>query len=153
MMNHASRTYALVEANLPFQVATIQKDNGFFDLLSKGFDDFDGQLDHAVSAHPKVDRRTGELLAFGYNVTKPSINYSLFDKSRKLKFKTEIPITSVRMVHDFLATENLIIVPDLPLEAVPKEAVMQKRFLFKYEPDRMCRYGVFDRNEPQADKG
>ena len=39
-----------------------------FDIKSIGFFDFGGQLKHNCSAHPKVDRKTGELLIFGYSM-------------------------------------------------------------------------------------
>jgi len=69
-----------------------------------------------VSAHPAVDRKTGHLMAFGYDRNDPLIHYSLFDKDRKLLSYIKIPITSVRFLHDFSATENYIIIPDLPME-------------------------------------
>lgn len=70
MITHAKRTYALLESNFPFQVQVIpQKDD--LDLKSIGFDDFDGQLEHPCSAHPKVDRHTNELFVFSYDVPTP----------------------------------------------------------------------------------
>ena len=92
-------------------------------------------------------------MAFAYTVGKPTVDYSLFDKNRKLKFNTQLPLTNSTMIHEFLATENFIIIPGLPLEANPRDAIKEKRFMFKYQPDSVCRYGIFSRNEPHPDKG
>ena len=55
------------------------------DILSKGHYDFKGQLRHHISAHSKVDRKTGELFAFAYNYQmKPLVYLSVFDKDRQL---------------------------------------------------------------------
>ena len=152
LTNHANRTFALVENNLPFKLKT-KGNEELLDILSEGFDDFEGQLGHEVSAHSKVDRETGELMAFGYNPLKASIDYSLLDKHRKLVVKAELPVTCSRMIHDFPATENFIIIPDLAMHFEPKEAMLEKRFVYQYHPEAPCRYGVFSRRNPEADKG
>ena len=78
-VQHGKKTYALLESDFPFkiQVDGNQKD---FDIHSIGHDDFDGQLTHNVSAHPKVDRKTGDLLTFGYDIENSLIHYSLINK-------------------------------------------------------------------------
>ena len=48
---HAKKTYALVEADLPFEVR-VDKNSKDFDIQSIGYDNFNGQLKHHVSAHP-----------------------------------------------------------------------------------------------------
>lgn len=78
---HAKKTYALVEADLPFEVR-VDKNSKDFDIQSIGYDNFNGQLTHHVSAHPKVDRKTGHFMAFGYDREIPVVHYSLFDKDR-----------------------------------------------------------------------
>ena len=65
--HHQKKTYALLEADYPFHIK-LDKSKEKFDIKSIGFDNFDGQLTHNVSAHPKVDRNTGEMMAFGYDV-------------------------------------------------------------------------------------
>jgi carotenoid cleavage dioxygenase-like enzyme len=87
-------------------------------------------LKHNVSAHPKVDKKTGELLCFGYDMQAGAIHYSLFNKDRKLLHYTNIPIESPRMVHDFMMTENYIIIPDSPLEFKPEAMIKESKFIF-----------------------
>jgi 9-cis-epoxycarotenoid dioxygenase len=113
--NHSKKTYALEESCYPFNVK-VDRSEELFDIKSIGYDNFDGQLSHNVSAHPKVDRKTGELLCFGYDMMAGSVNYSLFNKERKLIHHLNVPIASPRMVHDFMMTENYAIIPDSPLE-------------------------------------
>jgi len=68
-------------------------------------------------------------MAFGYDVMSPNLHYSLFNKSKKLVSSMKIPITSVRMIHDFPITENYIIFPDLPME-FRIDLVFKGKFLF-----------------------
>jgi len=65
--HHQKQTYSLVESNLPFKVE-IDQSKDSFDIKSIGNDNFNGQLEHNVSAHPKVNAVTGEFLAFGYDM-------------------------------------------------------------------------------------
>lgn len=88
---HGKKTYALVEADYPFNIK-IDESKKNFDILSVGHDDFDGQLKHNVSAHPKVDRKTGHMMAFGYNLETGVIHYSLFNKDRKIISALDIPL-------------------------------------------------------------
>ena len=117
-VQHGKKTYALLESDFPFKIQ-VDGSKKNFDIKSIGHDDFDGQLTHNVSAHPKVDRKTGDLLTFGYNVEKALLHYTLIDKNSKITSSLDIPISSIRMIHDFAVTENHVIFPDLPLEFRP----------------------------------
>ena len=66
-VNHCNTTYALNEQDLPFKI-DITKDSNNFAVNSSGYNDFEGQLNHNVSAHPKVDKKKQELITFGYDV-------------------------------------------------------------------------------------
>merc|ERR1719235_2764481 len=57
------RMLALVESDLPFRINV-----GAKGVQSLGHDDFEGQIDFPVIAHPHVDRKTGDLILFGYDV-------------------------------------------------------------------------------------
>lgn len=80
-------------------------------------------MTHAVSAHPKVNYKTGEFCAFGYDLERPVLHYTLFNSKRKMINKMDIKITSMRMIHDFPITENHVIFPDLPLEFRPDRVI------------------------------
>ena len=54
--------YALVENNYPFELK-VEK-NGT--LSSVGSKNYGGDLKFPCSAHPKVDRKTGDFVQFGY---------------------------------------------------------------------------------------
>jgi carotenoid cleavage dioxygenase len=90
---------------------------------SVGYADFKGKLDHNVSAHPKVDKKTGELITFGYDLFAESgtnLKYSLFDKNNELKNTLSIPISGPVMIHDIAITEQYVVFNDLPLEFHPE---------------------------------
>jgi len=59
-----------------------------------------------------------------------TVDYSLFNKDKKLILHTNIKIESPRMVHDFMITENYIIIPDSPLEFKPEGMVKESKFAF-----------------------
>ena len=122
----------MLEADYPFNIK-VDKSMKKFDIKSIGYDNFDGQLKHNVSAHPKVDRQTGELMAFGYGVEgKGVIHHSVFNKDRKCTSSVTIPISNPRMIHDFMITENYSIMPDLPMELRP-DLCFKNKFIFHYD--------------------
>ena len=45
------------------------------DLSTKGVFNYDGKLTGSMTAHPRIDPVTGELLFFGYNVVEPYLTY------------------------------------------------------------------------------
>ena len=72
-----------MEADYPFHFI-INKSEQNFGVKSIGFDNFNGQLTHNCSAHPKVDRKTGQFMIFGYDLEQPIVHYSLLDEHKKL---------------------------------------------------------------------
>lgn len=131
LVQHAQRTYALLEVDFPFQVKVVQEDHEL-DIASLGYDDINGQLKHACSAHPKVDARTQEFFVFAYSIKEPVSYYTVFDGKRKLQRNFSVPMLNARMVHDFLITEKYAIIPDLPIEFDPKKAIKENTFAFTY---------------------
>ena len=129
-----------------------ERDDKAVDIKSLEHYNFNGQLKHHVSAHPKVDKRTGEFLAFAYDTSKPVVHYSLFNEDSKLVNTMQIPITNKRMIHDFANTENYIIVPDLPVELSVGRTIKHKKWLFSYNKKGACRYGILKKLNQSPDQ-
>jgi carotenoid cleavage dioxygenase len=68
-----------------------------------------------ISAHPKVDDRTGELMFFNYSKHAPYMHYGVVDRSGKLTHYVPVPLPGPRLPHDMIFSEHWSIVNDLPL--------------------------------------
>ncbi|MCR2835061.1 carotenoid oxygenase family protein [Parerythrobacter lacustris] len=73
-----------------------------------------GPLD-GVSAHPKVDEGTGELMFFNYSVHAPYMHYGVVDQAGKRIHYVPIPLPGPRLPHDMAVTKNWSILNDMPL--------------------------------------
>jgi len=54
------------------------------------------------------------------------------------------------MIHDFVMTENYIIIPDLPMEFNPIAAIKENKHVYHWNPDGGARYGVLHRSKDDA---
>ena len=97
---HNSTLYALHEPSRPTII-------GLPELETLGTTDFDGKLNHPFTAHPKVDRRSGEMMTYGYSfMSEPYVSYSVVDAEGKLVHTTPVTISKPVFMHDFAASEN-----------------------------------------------
>ena len=108
---HAGRLFAIKEDGLPYEIDPVT-------LETKGRHDFDGRLKTlTVSAHPKIDPRTGELLFYGYEASGDGSRDMAFcvpDKDGKLVSEEWFQAPYAGMVHDFAITEDYAIFPIFP---------------------------------------
>ena len=68
-----------------------------------------------VSAHAKVDERTGELMFFNYSKHAPYMHYGVVDRADKVTNYIPVPLPGPRLPHDMAFSENYSILNDLPL--------------------------------------
>lgn len=68
-----------------------------------------------VSAHPKVDKHTEELMFFNYSTTAPFLNYGVVDADHQLVHYVPIELPGPRLPHDMAFTERYAILNDCPL--------------------------------------
>lgn len=73
-----------------------------------------GPLD-GISAHPKVDEGTGELMFFNYSKHAPYMHYGVVDRAGKLVHYVPVPLPGPRLPHDMAVTPNWSILNDMPL--------------------------------------
>lgn len=82
-----------------------------------GKEDWRGSFptDLGVSAHPKSDDHTGELLFFNYGKQAPYLHYGVVDENNALVHYVDVELPGPRLPHDMAFTENYVILNDFPL--------------------------------------
>ncbi len=107
-------------------------------------------FDWGVSAHPKVDTRTGELLFFNYSKNDPYMRYGVVDQHRDLVHYVDIPLPGPRLPHDMAFTENYAILNDFPLFWDP-DLLKRGAHVARFHHDMPSRFGVLPRRGQTTD--
>ena len=105
---HNNTLYALHEPSQPTIISLP-------DLDTQGPTDFDGKLTHPFTAHPKIDKKSGEMIAYGYSFQAPFVSYSVIDQHGDLVHTTPITIPRSIFMHDFAVTEKYTLFLDFPI--------------------------------------
>ncbi len=103
-----------------------------------------GFPDRGVSAHPKVDDRTGELLFFNYGTQEPFLTYGVIDANDRLVHQVGIELPGPRLPHDMAYTENYAILNDCPLFWEP-DGLANGKHIARFHPELPTRLGVLPR--------
>lgn len=136
VVRHAGHVFALMEGFGPVQIGD--------GLSTIGPYDFDGQLRGAMTAHPKEDPATGELVFFGYSPTAPYLRVHSADRTGRLTWTTEVELPGPVMMHDFVITETSVVLFDLPA-VFDLHALVRGEPGITWQPDRGARIGVLRR--------
>ncbi len=142
LVAHGGRVLALYEVSLPTEITV--------DLDTVGSFDYAGLLHSPMTAHPKVDPTTGELLFFGLDIFGPPfLRFHVADTTGAIVQTHEIDLGAPVMMHDFAVTESRLVFMDLPV--VYDFALVGKRPLpVAWDPDHPARVGVAPRDNPSA---
>ena len=103
-----------------------------------------------VSAHPKLDERTGELLVFGYGTDAPYLHYGVVSADGHLVHSIDVPMPGPRLPHDMAFTEHYAILNDLPQFWAP-DLLDQGVHLPRYYPDLPSRFAIVPRRGTASD--
>jgi carotenoid cleavage dioxygenase-like enzyme len=68
-----------------------------------------------ISAHPKVDDRTGELMFFNYSKHAPYMHYGVVDRAGQVTNYIPVPLPGPRLPHDMAFSENWSILNCFPM--------------------------------------
>ena len=136
---HAGHLLALEEGHHPFEM-------GPRTLESKGYvRPYGGR----VTAHPKIDPVSGEMIWFGYGVGEmplsAGMSYGITAADGTVTRRQDFQAPYSSMVHDFMVTENHALFPVLPLTG-SLERAMGGRPPFAWEPEKGSFVGVMRRD-------
>jgi carotenoid cleavage dioxygenase len=120
-------------------------------LETLGVDRFDGGSTAAgdaprrISAHAKVDERSGELMWFDYGPRPPFMRYGVVGRDRRLVHATAVELPGPRLPHDMAITDSHSVLMDLPVFF--NEAAMKRRqWIVDFHRDTPSRFGVLPRH-------
>ena len=120
IIRHGGRYLALYEAGAPYEMDR--------ELNTLGIYDYAGTLPGAMSAHPKIDPQTQELLAVAYDIRTATLTYLAADSQGRLQKVIPFGAPWPAMVHDIAFTENYVIAFVCPFVIAPPKPA--------WEPER-----------------
>ena len=137
IIGYANRLLALFEAASPHELKPLT-------LETVGLFDFGGKLQGPVTAHPKFDPVTGDLLFFGYQPFPPYVTWYRASSDGKLLESRPIDTGLPVMMHDFIATDDYAIFFVCPSVFHIENAAAGKPML-SWEPQHGTKIGVMNR--------
>ena len=138
---HAGKLLALEEAHAPFELDPMT-------LESVGPHTFGDKLVGPMTAHPKIDPETGEMLFFGYNadgMISEHMSFHVVNKDGSLVRSETFKAPYAAMVHDFMVTREHVIFPIMPLTG-SMERAMTGAPVYAWEPEKGVHIGIMPRN-------
>ena len=146
MLFHAGKLFALKEAALPMRLDPET-------LETIGYERFDGKLGgHTFTAHPKLDPRTGELVAFSYNSpgeASKNIDLHWISAAGEITRQETLEAPYPSMVHDFLMSENYLAFTICPM-LCDWERVKRGESYFVWDPNLPVMVAVIPRKQGVA---
>ncbi len=143
VVSHAGKLLALVEYAPPTELRPRT-------LETIGVYDFAGRLSGGMTAHPKIDAESGEMLCFSYSPFPPYLQYYVVDRDGAIIHAEPIDVAWPSMVHDFAVTERHTIFVLSPL-VLRLGNTAETGTIFSWEPERGTRIGVLPRRGRSSD--
>ena len=137
VVRHAGRYLALMEAAKPTELTR--------DLATVGEFDFLGMLAGPMTAHPKWDPATGELLFFGYSPVPPFLRFHVADANGVLVRSVDVELPRPVMMHDFVVTADHVVFFDLPA-VFELESMLAGGVPIRWDAGLPARVGVMPRD-------
>ncbi|MGO9607399.1 MAG: carotenoid oxygenase family protein [Candidatus Binataceae bacterium] len=137
IIGYANRLLALFEAGLPHELQP-------FTLETVGTYNFGGKLNGPMTAHPKFDPITGDLLFFGYQPFPPYVTWYRADRAGNLVESRPIDTGLAVMMHDFITTDDYAIFFVCPSVFRMENLALGKPML-NWEPDHGTKIGAMSR--------
>ena len=131
---------ATVEAGpLPYELTS--------DLDTVGPCEFFGTLPDGFAAHTRLDRRTGDLHAVAYSYLRDYVEHIVIDRTGRVSYVTRVPVAGRPMMHDFVLTEENVVLFDLPVTFSIDAAKAGREMPYVWNPAHEARVGLLRRGD------
>jgi carotenoid cleavage dioxygenase-like enzyme len=137
VLQHAGEVLALAEGGAPLAITA--------ELDTLGVSRRHPGLADGMTAHPKVDPQTGELMTFRADWKKPWLRYGVTDAAGRQSVDIEIELASPSMMHDMAITASRSILLDLNVAYDFSMLSRGFRMPLRWHDERTTRIGVIDR--------
>ncbi|KAI8716932.1 hypothetical protein NCS52_00987800 [Fusarium sp. LHS14.1] len=120
-------------------------------LRTVGHDAFEGvDPRKPFTAHPHVDPKTGDLVAFGYQLNglgSPQISVYVINKHGKRTFKRDFEFQGGGIIHDCAVTKNYVVLMRMPFMVDYKDHEKPGKHQWYYDEQCPAWFGVIPRDE------
>jgi carotenoid cleavage dioxygenase len=144
IVSHAGRLLALEEGHGPIEIDPVT-------LATLGHYSFGGALPHNMTAHPKTDPDTGEMLFFANFPTRAfdgALGFYVADASGAIVRSASIEGPFPALVHDFAITREHVVFVVCPV-TLSLDRLRRGAPPIAWEPALGTRVGVFPRRAPE----
>ena len=138
VLHHAGEILALSEGGAPLAMTA--------ELQTLGATRRHLGLAGGMTAHPKVDPQTGELMTFRADWKKPWLRYGVTDSKGAQCVDVEIELRSASMMHDMAITATRSILLDLNVAYDFSMLSRGYRMPLRWHDDRKARLGIIPRH-------
>ncbi|MEM7018391.1 MAG: carotenoid oxygenase family protein [Pseudomonadota bacterium] len=138
VIRHAGEVLALAEGGIPLVI-----DNT---LETLGKSKRHPGLANGMTAHPKIDPVTGELITFHAHWAEPYLRYGVTGSDGQQLLDTEIDIPAPSMMHDMAITASHSILMDLNVAYDFSLFSQGYRIPIRWHEERQSRFGVIPRH-------
>ena len=138
VLHHASEILALSDGGAPLAITA--------ELETLGATRRHSGLADGMTAHPKVDPQTGELITFRADWKKPFLRYGVTDAKGTPSVDVEIELSFPSIMHDIAITATRSILLDLNVAYDFSMLSRGYRMPLRWHDDRKARLGVIPRH-------
>lgn len=143
---HGNRLMALMEGTIAVELEPKT-------LATIGNFNYDGKINGPITAHPKFDHASGEMVFFGNQAKGPFSEFlrmNVADRDGNLIKDEMIEAPFPSFAHDFFVTEKYVVFPVYPL-VFSLERAIAGGIPMAWEPERGAHFGVMPRTGGAAD--
>jgi len=138
LIKHAGTIMALAEGGVPLAI------DG--ELNTLGLPASHPGVAQGMTAHPKIDPLTKEMVSFRQDWMAPYLKYMVFDQSGSETLSQEVAMQSPSMMHDMAITQSYALFIDSSVSIDFDLLEKGFRIPIRWYDDRPCRLGVLPRN-------